>query len=82
MYILCVLYVHSLSVSFVHNINCNVMQSFFRREETIFLDVHARSVRPSLIVASQHGMTKMDFGKVVVGELLSSALSDMRLTVF
>ena len=48
------------------------MFPFLRQEEAIFLDISARSVRPSLIVASQHGQAKMDFGTVVVGESLHS----------
>jgi hypothetical protein len=54
---------------FVSVPNCSSSsEQKYRQEEAIFLDISARSVRPSLIVASQHGQAKMDFGTVVVGE--------------
>ena len=38
-------------------------------ENTVYLEVQGRAVRPSIVVASSHGQTKLDFGEVTIGRV-------------
>ena len=40
-----------------------------RMENTVYLEVQGRAVRPSIVVASSHGQTKLDFGEVTIGRV-------------
>ena len=45
-------------------------------ENTVYLEVQGRAVRPSIVVASGHGQTKLDFGEVTIGRLVAADLPE------
>lgn len=47
---------------------CMVCDTNCRLEDTLYLDVTAPTIRPGLLVTSDHGRTAVEFGSVGTGE--------------